>query len=159
MLNDPKRMRLKTDQFYFKDPALMYKEFGWIPQALRNTVEISEKCNLKLDFDQIHLPRFNPPEGKTKEAYLRELCQEGLRKRFTAVTPEITERLSHELKVIEKIDFVGYFLIVSDFINFARQKGIPVGPGRGSAAGSLVSYLLGITDLDPLKYGLLLNGS
>ena len=155
MLNDPKRMRLKTDQFYFKDPALMYKEFGWIPQALKNTVEIAEKCNLKLDFDQIHLPRFNPPEGKTKEAYLRELCQEGLRKRFTATTPEITERLSHELKVIEKIDFVGYFLIVSDFINFAKQKGIPVGPGRGSAAGSLVSYLLGITDLDPLKYGLL----
>ncbi|HCI45119.1 MAG TPA: DNA polymerase III subunit alpha [Candidatus Omnitrophica bacterium] len=155
MLNDPKRMRLKTDQFYFKDPALMVKEFGWIPQALKNTVEIAEKCNLKLDFDQIHLPRFTPPAGKTKEVYLRELCQEGLRKRFATVTPEITERLAHELKVIEKMDFVGYFLIVSDFINFAKQKGIPVGPGRGSAAGSLASYLLGITDLDPLKYGLL----
>ena len=155
MLNDPKRMRLKTDQFYFKDPALMIKEFGWLPQALKNTVEIADKCNLKLDFDKIHLPRFSPPEGKTKEAYLRELCQENLHKRFATVTSEITDRLAHEIKTIEKMDFVGYFLIVSDFINFAKQKGIPVGPGRGSAAGSLVSYLLGITDLDPLKYGLL----
>lgn len=155
MLQDPKRMRMKTDQFYFKDPALMYKEFGWIPQALKNTVEIAEKCNLELKFGELHLPQFVPPEGKTKEAYLRELCEAGLAKKYPAATQEIQERLSHELEVIEKIDFVGYFLIVWDFISFAKQKGIPVGPGRGSAAGSLVSYLLGITDLDPIKYGLL----
>lgn len=155
MLDDPKRMRLKTDQFYFKDPALMKKEFGWIPQALTNTLEIAQKCQLKLDFDQIHLPKFTPPEGKTKEAYLRELCQEGLKRRYSGLTKEITSRLEYELKTIERMGFVSYFLIVWDFINFAKQNGIPVGPGRGSAAGSLVSYLLGITDLDPLKYGLL----
>ncbi|MBI5415524.1 MAG: DNA polymerase III subunit alpha, partial [Candidatus Omnitrophica bacterium] len=155
MLNDPKRMRMKTDQFYFKDPALMAREFGWLPDALQNTVAIAEKCNLDLNFGEVHLPRFVPPDGKTQEAYLRELCREGLRQRYAAVTPEITRRLDHELEVIEKIGFISYFLIVWDFIHFAKGRGIPVGPGRGSAAGSLVSYLLGITDLDPLKYGLL----
>src|SRR3989338_3230397 len=154
-LDDPKRMRLKTDQFYFKDPDLMRREFSWIPQGLANTVEIADKCQLNLDFDRIHLPRFTPPEGKTKEAYIRELCEEGLKRRYSHATQEILDRLNHELKVIEKMGFASYFLILSDFINFARQKGIPVGPGRGSAAGSLVSYLLGITDLDPLVYGLL----
>ena len=154
-LDDPKRMRLKTDQFYFKDPDLMRREFSWIPQGLANTVEIADKCQLNLDFDRIHLPRFTPPEGKTKEAYIRELCEKGLKRRYSHATQEILDRLNHELKVIEKMGFASYFLIVSDFINFARQKGIPVGPGRGSAAGSLVSYLLGITDLDPLVYGLL----
>ncbi len=155
ILTDPKRMRFKTDQFYFKDPALMRKEFGWLPDALTNTLEIAEKCDLKLNFDQIHLPRFESPVGKTKEEYLRELCLEGIKKRYGTPSAEVTERLEYELQVIEKIGFIGYFLIVWDFINFAKGKGIPVGPGRGSAAGSLVSYLLGITDLDPLKYGLL----
>lgn len=155
MLDDPNRMRLKTDQFYFKDPALMYKDFGWIPQALKNTVEIADKCNLKLDFDKIHLPRFDPPGGKTKEQYMRELCEEGLARRYGHVTPVLRDRLEYEIKMIEKMGFVSYFLIVWDFIHYAKQKGIPVGPGRGSAAGSMVSYLLGITDLDPIKYGLL----
>ncbi len=154
-INDPKRMRLKTDQFYFKDPALMHREFSWAPQALANTLVVAEKCNVKLDFDQIHLPVFVPPGGKAKEVYLRELCQEGIKRRYPVVTKEIQERLEHELKVIEKMGFISYFLIVWDFINFAKNRGIPVGPGRGSAAGSIVSYLLGITDLDPLKYGLL----
>lgn len=154
-LNDPKRMRLSTDQFYFKDPAVMMQEFRWIPEALSNTMEIAEKCGLKLRFDEVHLPHFVPPDGKTNEAYLRELCGEGLRRRYPNPTIEIMDRLHLELQTIEKIGFVGYFLIVWDFISFARQAGIPVGPGRGSAAGSLVSYLLGITDLDPLKYGLL----
>ncbi len=154
-LNDPKRMRLSTDQFYFKDPAVMMQEFRWIPEALSNTMEIAEKCGLKLRFDEVHLPHFVPPDGKTNEAYLRELCGEGLRRRYPNPTVEIMDRLHLELQTIEKIGFVGYFLIVWDFISFARQTGIPVGPGRGSAAGSLVSYLLGITDLDPLKYGLL----
>ncbi|MDO8580417.1 MAG: DNA polymerase III subunit alpha, partial [Candidatus Omnitrophota bacterium] len=155
VLSDPNRMRMQTEQFYFKDPSLMKKEFGWIPNALSNTLAIAEKCNLTMDFSQIHLPRFDPPPGKTKEDYLREQCQEGLKKRYANVTPEIKQRLEYELKVIEKMDFASYFLIVWDFINFARSQGIPVGPGRGSAAGSIVSYLLGITDLDPLKYGLL----
>ncbi len=155
ILTDPKRMRFKTDQFYFKDPALMRKEFGWLPEALSNTLEIAEKCDLKLNFDQIHLPRFEPPVGKSKEDYLRELCLEGIQKRYDSLSREVSDRLEYELKVIEDIGFVGYFLIVWDFIKFAKSQGIPVGPGRGSAAGSIVSYLLGITDLDPLKYGLL----
>ncbi|MBN1869680.1 MAG: DNA polymerase III subunit alpha [Candidatus Omnitrophica bacterium] len=154
-LNDPKRMRLYNDQFYFKSPIAMKHQFSWVPEAVVNTIEIAEKCDLKMDFDTFHLPKFNPPDGKTRESFLRELCQEGLKKRYKEVTPEIKKRLDHEIKTIEKMDFVSYFLIVGDFIQFAKQRNIPVGPGRGSAAGSLVSYLLGITDLDPLKYGLL----
>lgn len=154
-LSDPKRMRLSSDQFYFKDAAAMRHEFNWIPEALTNTLEIAEKCNLEMDFSTFHLPKFEPPGGKTKEDYLRDLCADGLKRRYGKVTPEIKARLHHELDVIEKMGFVGYFLIVGDFIRFAKRRHIPVGPGRGSAAGSLVSYLLGITDLDPLKYGLL----
>ncbi|MBU0467635.1 MAG: DNA polymerase III subunit alpha [Candidatus Omnitrophica bacterium] len=154
-LNDPKRMRMSSDQFYFKSPQEMAKEFSWVPQGLKNTLEIAEKCNLKMEFDKIHLPRFDPPDGKSKESYLEELCEEGLKRRFKEITPEITDRLKFEIKIIEKMGFVSYFLIVWDFINYAKSENIPVGPGRGSAAGSLVSYLLGITNLDPLKYGLL----
>lgn len=154
-VTDPNRMRLMTDQFYFKDPALMVKEFSWIPDALRNTLEIAEKCDLKLKFDEIHLPRFDPPGNQTKEQYIRVLCEEGFQKRYPHPTKELNDRLDYELKVIEKMGFSSYFLVVSDFINYARSQGIPVGPGRGSAAGSMVSYLLGITDLDPIKYGLL----
>ncbi len=154
-LNDPKRMRLYNDQFYFKSPIAMKREFSWAPEAITNTVEIAEKCDVKMDFDTLHLPTFDPPKGKTKEAFLRELCKEGLKKRYEKITPEIKKRLDHEINTIEKMGFISYFLIVGDFIQFAKQKNIPVGPGRGSAAGSLVSYLLGITDLDPLKYGLL----
>ena len=154
-INDPKRMSLQSDQFYFKDPALMKQEFSWIPEALTNTLEIAEKCNLDLTFDQLHLPRFDPPPQKTTVQFLHQLCEEGLKKRYPETTDEIQQRLDHELKTIEKMGFVAYFLIVWDFIRFAKNEKIPVGPGRGSAAGSLVSYLLGITDLDPLKYGLL----
>jgi len=155
MISDEKRMRLQSDQLYFKSADEMRALFSWVPEALATTLEVADKCNLKLGFDEIHLPRFNPPEGKSKEGYLRELCEEGLKKRFTKITPEIRQRLAFELQTINKMDFESYFLIVWDFINFAKSRGIPVGPGRGSAAGSLVSYLLGITDLDPLKYGLL----
>jgi len=154
-LDDPKRMRLATDQFYFKDAAAMRHEFSWVPEALTNTLEIADKCDLEMDFDTVHLPEFQPPHNKTKEQYLRELCEQGLKKRFKEVNREIKERMEFELGVIENMGFGGYFLIVGDFINFAKKKHIPVGPGRGSAAGSLVSYLLGITDLDPIKYGLL----
>ncbi len=154
-LDDPNRMRLKTDQFYFKDPALMKKMFSANPEAIRNTLEIADKCNLELQFNELHLPRYEMPVGATKEEYLRELCLQGIKDRYGTPTFEVNERLDHELGVIHKMGFEGYFLIVWDFIHYAKQKGIPVGPGRGSAAGSLVSYLLGITDLDPLKYGLL----
>ncbi len=156
VLSDENRMRMKSDQFYFKSPEQMRKDFMWAPaEALLNTMEIAEKCNINLEFDKIHLPKFDPPAGKTKEEFLRELCMEGLKKRYPHVTDEIRQRLEHELSIIEKMGFVGYFLIVWDFINYAKRQGIPVGPGRGSAAGSLVSYLIGITNLDPIKYGLL----
>ena len=154
-LDDPRRMRLATPEFYFKDQAAMSALFQEVPEAIRNTMEIADKCNLVLDFDKYYLPRFDPPEQKTQKEYLHELCEEGLKKRYPEMTDEIRDRLKHELDTIENMGFIAYFLIVWDFINYSREHDIPVGPGRGSAAGSLVSYLLGITDLDPLKYKLL----
>jgi len=154
-LDDPDRMRFQTDEFYFKSPQEMKKLFQDIPEAISNTLEIAQRCNLELDFTQIHLPKYEPPVGYVKEEYLRKLCDEGLKERFSEVTPAISDRLEHELKIIKDMGFVSYFLIVWDFIHYAKSQRIPVGPGRGSAAGSLVSYLLGITDVDPLKYGLL----
>ncbi|MFA5725279.1 MAG: DNA polymerase III subunit alpha [Candidatus Omnitrophota bacterium] len=154
-LDDPNRMRFQTDEFYFKSPEEMKSLFKEIPEAIANTCEIASRCNLELDFNKVHLPKYVAPAGKTKEDFLRELCERGLKERFEKVIPQISERLEHELKIIKDMGFVSYFLIVWDFIHYAKSKDIPVGPGRGSAAGSLVSYLLGITDLDPLKYGLL----
>jgi len=154
-LDDPNRMRLQTDEFYFKSPQEMKTLFKDIPEAIKNTCEIASRCNLELDFKSVHLPKYEPPVGQTKEEFLRELCEKGLKSKFDKITPEITERLEHELKIIKNMGFVSYFLIVWDFIHYAKSQKIPVGPGRGSAAGSLVSYLLGITDLNPLKYGLL----
>jgi len=154
-LDDPNRLKLQTDEFYFKAPAEMKKLFADYPDSIANTLEIAERCNLELDFSKVHLPRFEAPDSKTKEDYLKELCQKGLKVRFGKEGNGIKERLEHELKIIKDMGFTSYFLIVSDFINYAKSKNIPVGPGRGSAAGSLVSYLLGITDINPLKYGLL----
>jgi len=154
-LNDPNRLRFQTDEFYFKSPQEMKELFKDIPEAVTNTVEVASRCNLELDFSKIHLPRYEPPEGKTKEEYLKELSDIGLKEKFPQAPPAIKERLEHELKIIKDRGFVSYFLIVWDFIHYAKSSHIPVGPGRGSAAGSLVSYLLGITDIDPLKYGLL----
>lgn len=154
-LDDPNRMRFQTPEFYFKSPQEMKVLFEEIPEAITNTLEIAGRCNLELDFTQMHLPKYEAPQGKTKEEFLRELCQQGLKDRYTQASSEISERLEHELKIIKDMGFISYFLIVWDFIHYAKTKAIPVGPGRGSAAGSLVSFLLGITDLDPLKYGLL----
>ena len=154
-LDDPNRMRFQTDEFYFTSPQEMKELFKDIPEAITNSVEIAKRCNLELDFSKIHLPKYEPPEGQSKEEFLRQLCHAGLKQRFDSITPDITERLEHELKIIKDTGFVSYFLIVWDFIHYAKTQGIPVGPGRGSAAGSLVSYLLGITDLDPIKYSLL----
>ncbi|MDD5653888.1 MAG: DNA polymerase III subunit alpha, partial [Candidatus Omnitrophica bacterium] len=154
-LDDPNRMRFSTDEFYFKSPEEMKKLFRDYPEAISNSLEIASRCNLELNFSQLHLPKFDAPAGKTKEECLREFCDQGLPKRYKEITPAIKERLEHELDIIKRMGFTSYFLIVSDFINYAKSQGIPVGPGRGSAAGSIVSYLIGITDIDPLKYGLL----
>jgi len=154
-LDDPKRMRFQTDELYFRSPEEMTKLFQDYPQAIKNTREIAERCNLELNFSQMHLPRYTPPSGKDKEEYLLELCREGLTKKELKSFPEAQKRLDHELKIIKDMGFISYFLIVWDFIHYAKNQGIPVGPGRGSAAGSLVSFLLGITDLNPLKYGLI----
>jgi DNA polymerase III subunit alpha len=154
-LTDPNRMRLQTDEFYFKSPQEMKKLFEYCPEAITNTVEIAGRCNLELDFSKIHLPKYDPPSGEPKEDFLRGLCEEGIKNKFSEVTPEIKDRLEHELKIIKHLGFTSYFLIVWDFVRYAKDHQIPVGPGRGSAAGSIVSYLLDITDINPLRYGLL----
>ncbi|HTL47277.1 MAG TPA: DNA polymerase III subunit alpha [Verrucomicrobiae bacterium] len=155
-LEEPNRFRYPGDQYYLKTEQEMEKLFKDMPEALRNTVEIANRCNLELDFKKIHLPHFQPPDGKTLEGYLKELCAEFLVKRTGGKIPDGYEaRLVYELGVINKMGYTGYFLIVWDFIRFAKDHGIPVGPGRGSAAGSLVAYVLGITDVDPIQNGLI----
>ncbi|RJP28716.1 MAG: DNA polymerase III subunit alpha [Candidatus Omnitrophota bacterium] len=154
-LDDPNRMKFQTNEFYFRSPQEMIEVFKDVPEAIQNTLEIASRCNLELDFSKIHLPRYETPGNEDKEEFLRNLCADGLKRRFNRLTPEINERLEHELKIIKDAGFISYFLIVWDFINYAKKNNIPTGPGRGSAAGSLISYLLGITDINPLKYGLL----
>lgn len=154
-LDDPNHMRLQTDQFYLKSPEEMKALFKDTPEAISNTIKITERCNLELDFSKTYLPHYSVPEGTTREGYLRALCEEGLKNRYKVVTPEIKERIEHEENVINKAGYTSYFLIAWDFVNYAKSKGIAVGPGRGSAAGSIVSYCLGITDIDPLKHNLL----
>jgi DNA polymerase-3 subunit alpha len=155
MVHDERRMRY-TPELYFKSGAEMRALFPDHPSAITNTVEIAERCNLELEFGVSKYPEYPAPEGKTREAYLRELCYKGLHERYGGRTDsELITRLDYELDVLEKTGFVSYFLIVWDFIHYAKQKGIPVGPGRGSAAGSMVAYVLGITDVDPLQFNLL----
>lgn len=155
-LDDPNRMRLQTDEFYFKSKNEMARTFGELaPEALKNTIAIAEKCNLELDFKRARLPNYKAPDGKTGEGYLRELVQEGLKTRYPDDDAEVKKRVEHELKIIENFGYTSYFLIAWDFVHYAKQNGIPVGPGRGSAAGSVVSYALGITSIDPLRYDLL----
>lgn len=154
-LENPDRMKFQTSEFYFKSPREIKALFESLPEAVANSLEIAQRCNLELNFREFHLPRYTPPPETTKEDYLRQLCDTGIIQRYGAATPAILSRLELELATIQKMGFVSYFLIVWDFINYAKNKNIPVGPGRGSAAGSLVSYLLGITDIDPLKYNLL----
>jgi DNA polymerase-3 subunit alpha len=157
MVVDEKRMRY-SNELYFKSRDEMAALFGEVPAALENTVRIAERCDLKMEFGRPKYPAFEPPPGKTREAYLRELCWSGLRERFgtrSDTDETLRKRLEYELGVIEKTGFVSYFLIVWDFIKYAREHGIPVGPGRGSAAGSLIAYALRITDIDPLRYDLI----
>jgi len=154
-LDDPKHMRFQTDEFYFRSPEEMKEVFRHCPEAIKNTIEIARRCNLELDFTQMHLPKYTPPEGKDKEEFLLDLCEKAMAEKGLKENAEAEACLKHELKIIKNMGFISYFLIVWDFISHAKTQGIPVGPGRGSAAGSLVSFLLGITDLNPLKYGLL----
>ncbi|BDV43566.1 DNA-directed DNA polymerase [Geotalea uraniireducens] len=165
-MNDPNRMRFSADEFYFKSPAEMAAAFHYAPEAITNTLEIAERCNLELDLKTYHFPRHEPPEGKTLDEVLEAEAHQGLQSRLIAIraknpdlTPEQEQayfaRLRIELDCIKQMGFPGYFLIVADFINWAKDHGIPVGPGRGSAAGSLVAYAIRITDLDPLPYNLL----
>ena len=154
-IDDEKRMRFPNDQFYLKSEDEMRKIFAFAPEAIDNTHKIAEQCNVEFTFGEYHLPEFIPPEGKTNAQYLRELCQKGLEERYNPVTPDLQERLDYELGVIESMGYVEYFLIVWDFINFAKENKIMVGPGRGSAAGSIVAYTLRITDIDPIKYSLI----
>jgi DNA polymerase-3 subunit alpha len=155
-INDENRMRYPAPEFYLKTTEEMAALFKDVPDALTTTLEIAEKCDLKIELGKSKFPEYTVAEGKTREGYLEELCYEGLERRFgeRAKEPELRQRLDFELNVLKKTGFTSYFLIVWDFIHYAKNHDIPVGPGRGSAAGSLISYVLGITDLDPLKYGL-----
>ncbi len=160
-INDPKRMRFSTEELYVKSSEDMARLFGELPQAVRQTVTIAERCNLALDFGTFHLPHYAVPDGTTREAHLQQLAVAGLTERLakmSAAPPMIgqyEQRLRDELTMINAMGYAGYFLIVWDIINYARTHGIPVGPGRGSAAGSLVAYALKITDIDPVRYGLI----
>jgi DNA polymerase-3 subunit alpha len=155
-VTDTDRLKFANDNMYFKSPEEMKKLFEDFPQAIENTIKIAEQCNLDLEFGKTHLPDFPPPSGfDDLDSYLEFLSLKGLAQRYSKVTPGLEERLKYELKVIKQMGFAGYFLIVKDFIDYAKSKGIRVGPGRGSVGGSLVAYSLGITNLDPIKYGLL----
>ncbi len=149
------RMRFPNDQFYLKSPAEMQRLFSAYPEALENTAKIAARCNVEFTFGELHLPEFPVPDQLTDERYLRRLCEERLPKRYETVTEEIRQRLDYELGIIHKMGYDSYFLIVWDFIDYARRHDIAVGPGRGSAAGSIVAYLLAITNIDPLRYDLL----
>jgi len=161
-LSDEKRMKFPTKEFYFKDANEMLKVFREIPEAVYNTLKVAEKIDLKMESSGYLLPKYEAPERFTYSSYLRDLAVKGLERRFKElgikngdIKRKYRERLDYELKVIDRMGFPGYFLIVWDFINWAKKNGIPVGPGRGSAAGSLVAYAIGITDIDPIKFNLL----
>ena len=154
-VDDPKRMKFPNDQFYLKSEAEMREKFGDCPEALENTAKIAERCNVELSFGHLLLPEFPIPNGLSAEEYLRKLCLEGMPERYPEPTQQVLDRLEYELGIINKMGYDCYFLIVWDFISYSRRNDIPVGPGRGSAAGSIVAYLLGITNIDPLKYDLL----
>ncbi len=156
LVEDTDRMRYGTDQIYFKSAEEMEQTFGDYKDALENTVAIAEACNLKLELGKLKLPQFPIPKPYVDpDVYLKSLCERGTKERYGEITEEITKRLEYELGVIRQMGYAGYFLIVKDFCDYARNNGIRVGPGRGSAAGSIVSYVLRITNVDPIAFGLL----
>lgn len=157
---DENRFHFPNNEFYVKTPSELRDAFKWMDsetfeQAIKNTVDIAEKCHLIIDMGNSPLPHYDVPKGHTVESYLDFKVREGLEKRYKEITPEIEKRVKYELEIIEQMGFSAYFLITWDFINFAKESGIPVGPGRGSAAGSIVAYVLEITDLDPIRHNLL----
>ena len=162
-MDDTDRMRFKTDQFYFRSPETMARLFEDIPEAIENTAVVAARCNLTFDFGSIYLPNFEVSTSESLDEYLSGLAKKGLdkllpiimgREEDTGVREQYEKRLHEELEIIKSMGFAGYFLIVADFVNYAKQRNIPVGPGRGSAAGSLVAYATGITNIDPIRYGL-----
>lgn len=155
-VDEKDRMNLMDFEIYMKSPQEMAEQFKDVPDAIANSQEIVQKCNLEIKLGETQLPHFEVPAGETAESYLRKLCELGLEKRFgEKIDSNQRERMEYELDVIKKTGFASYFLIVQDFVNWAKDQGIVVGPGRGSAAGSFVSYLIGITNIDPIKYDLL----
>ncbi len=154
-LDDPDRLKFSTDEFYFNTQEEMLQHFADIPEALENTCKIAEECNLEIDFRNAHLPDFSLPDKLTDNDYLKQLCYEGAKVKFKTLQGEVKERLDYELSIIQKMGFATYFLIVWDFVDYAKKHHIMVGPGRGSAAGSLVAYCLNITNINPLDYHLL----
>ncbi len=164
-INDPKRFRFSTDELYFKSPDEMARQFSYCPEAVTNTLEVARRCNLELEFGAHHFPVFPVPEGESLESLFEKACREGLEKRLDHIREvrglddeeekQYRDRLDMEIGVIQEMGFSGYFLIVADFINWAKSKKIPVGPGRGSGAGSLAAFCMSITDIDPIPYGLI----
>jgi len=155
ILDEPNRMKFHGPDFYYKSAQEMREVFKTCPEAVRQTLEIAERCNVEIKLDQTLLPHFEVPVGDTVDSYLEKLCREGMQRRYGAEQTRYMDRLQYELGVIRKMGFSAYFLIVWDFVHWAKKNGVPVGPGRGSGAGALVSYTLGITDICPMKYGLL----
>ena len=154
-LSDPNRFKFDSDEFYLKSPKEMAARFDGWPGACETTLEVAERCNVEMKLGELLLPRYQVPAGETLESYLRSLVHHGLERRYGEVGSEARERAEYELKVIGEMGFAGYFLVVQDFVNWAKDQGIRVGPGRGSAAGSIVAYTTGITELDPLRYDLM----
>jgi DNA polymerase III subunit alpha len=154
-MSEAGRFKFDSEEFYLKSPGEMAERFGAWPGACETTLEVAERCNVSISMGNLLLPRYEVPSGHTLESFLRELTHEGIRRRYGEAGEEVAERTRYELEVIGQMGFAGYFLVVSDFVNWAKRQGIRVGPGRGSAAGSIVSYALGITELDPLRYDLM----
>lgn len=153
-VEDEDRMQFRTEELYLKSPEVMEEQFHYCPQALQNTVKIAEMCDVQIAFGNLHLPKFDVPENRNAFDYLKELCLDGFKKRY-GKDESLMERLEYELSVIRQMGYVDYFLIVWDFIRYARENRIMVGPGRGSAAGSIVAYCLGITNVDPIRFQLI----
>ncbi len=154
-VDDPNRMKFQTEEFYLKSEQELRQLFPNSEEAFENTVRIAERCNLEFEFNQYHLPSFPVPEGYTNDEYFRKLCMDGFRERYTDPPESYMERLEYEIGVISRMGYVNYYLIVWDFIRFAKESGIPVGPGRGSGAASIVAYCMHITEVDPMKYALI----
>ncbi len=155
LLSDPNRMKFSTDEFYFKSPEEMAELFQAVPEAIENSYKIAHQCNVVLERNNALIPKYVPETGQTPYEFLKDLVEEGLRKKYDVITPEVRERADYELGIINKMGFVEYYLIVWDYIHYAESQGIPVGPGRGSGAGSIIAYAIGITKIEPLRFNLL----